>query len=190
MCPCAISTLLTLKKDNTSRMCTNRRAINKVTIKYRFPILQLDDMMDLLDEDKYFSKIDLRRGYHQIWIHEGNEWKTVFKTRDGLYEWMVMPFELSNAPNTFLQLMNTVIRPYIGKFVVVYFDDILVFSNKKEDHLQHLKIILDALRKHQLYANLNKCGFLQESLVFLGFCHLDRGSQDGFREGQSNFGVA
>jgi hypothetical protein len=82
---------------------------------------------------------------------------------------MVIPFEISNAPNTFMWLMNTVLRPYIGKFVIVYFDDILVFSNKKEDHLHHLKIILDALRKHQLYANLKKYSFLQESLVFLGF---------------------
>jgi hypothetical protein len=126
-------------------------------------------MMDVLARAKYFSKIYLRSGYHQIRIHEGDENKITFKTRDGLYEWMVMPFEMSNAPSIFMWLMNIVLRPYIGKFVVIYFDDILIFSNNKEDHLQHLKIILDALRKHYLYAKLKKCKFLQEILVFLGF---------------------
>jgi hypothetical protein len=103
---------------------------------------------------------------------------------------MVMPFGLSNAPSTFMQLMNTVLRPYIGKFVVVYFDDIVVFSNKTKDHWQHLNVILDALRKHQLYANLKKCSFLQESLVFLGFVISTERVKMDFREGQSNFGVA
>ena len=95
--------------------------------------------------------------------------ETTFKTRDGVYEWMVIAFGLSNAPNTFMWLVNNMLRPYIGKFVVIYFDGILVFNKNKEDHLQHLKIILDTLRKHHLYANPKKCRFLQESLVFLGF---------------------
>jgi hypothetical protein len=150
------------------RMCIDYRSLNEVTIKNKYPLPRIDDLFDQLQGAKYFSKIDLRSGYHQLIIKEANIQKTAFVTQYDQYEFTVMPFGLTNAPAFFMNLMNNVFIEELDKFVVVFIDDILIYSKNREDHEHHLRIVLRRLRAHQLYAKLSKCEFWLEKIALLG----------------------
>jgi hypothetical protein len=153
--------VLSLKKDGGWRICTDSRAINKITIMYRFPLPGMDDLIDCLNGASYFSNIDLKSGYHHIRMREGDEWKTMFKTNEGLYEWLIMSFGLTNAPSMFMRLMNEVLKVFIGKFVIVYLYDILVFNKTEEENLRHLNMVLRRLQQEKLLVNLKKYSFMK-----------------------------
>ena len=166
--PWGAPVLFVKKKDGSFRLCIDYRQINKVTIKNKYPLPRIDDLFDQLSGARVFSKIDLRSGYHQLKIAESDVSKTAFRTRYGHYEFLVMPFGLTNAPAAFMDLMNRVFQPYLDKFVIVFIDDILVYSASEEDHAQHLKVVLNILREKQLYAKYSKCEFWLHEVSFLG----------------------
>ncbi|XP_060963693.1 uncharacterized protein LOC133033109 [Cannabis sativa] len=166
--PWGAPVLFVKKKDGTMRMCIDYRELNTVTIKNRYPLPRIDDLFDQLQGKKVFSKIDLRSGYHQLRIKNEDIPKTAFRTRYGHYEFMVMSFGLTNAPAAFMDLMNRVFKEYLDQFVIVFIDDILIYSKTEGEHEEHLRLTLQRLREHQLYAKYKKCEFSLSEVSFLG----------------------
>jgi hypothetical protein len=163
------------KKDHTLRLVVDYRPLNEVTVKNKYPLPRIDDLFDQLTGAKVFSKVDLRLGYHQIKIRSEDIPKTAFTTRYGSYEYTVISFGLTNAPATFMQLMNKVFMEYLDKFVIIFIDDILIFSKTEEEHEVHLWLILEKLREHRLYAKFSKCKFWKNKVEFLGHVVLAEG---------------
>jgi ribonuclease HI len=166
--PWGAPVLFVKKKDGSMRLCVDYRALNEVTIKNKYPLPRIDDLFDQLKGAKFFSMIDLRSGYYQLRIRPEDVPKTAFVTRYGQYEFTVMPFGLTNAPAYFMNLMNKVFMEELDQFVVVFIDDILVYSRSAEEHEQHLRVVLGKLRSHQLYAKFSKCEFWLQKVSFLG----------------------
>ena len=167
--------LFSEKKDGGLMLCTDYRDLNNVTIKNKYPPPLIDDLFDQLRNAYVFSKLDLRSGYHQLKVRAEDIEKTTFVSRYGHYEYTVVPYGLTNAPGVFMNLMNKLFMKYLDKFVVVFIDDILIFSKSKEEHAEHLRIVLQILRENQLYAKFNKCEFWLDQVAFLGHIVSGRG---------------
>ena len=160
--------LLVKKKDGSSRLCVDYRQLNKITIKNKYPLSRIDDLMDQLHRSSVFSKIDLRLGYHQILVKADDVQMTAFRSRYGHYEYVVMPFGVTNAPAVFMDYMNRIFISFLDKFVVVFIDFILIYSRTQKEHAEHLRLVLGVLRVKQLYAKLSKCEFCMDEVQFLG----------------------
>jgi Reverse transcriptase (RNA-dependent DNA polymerase) len=168
--PWGAPVLFAKKKDGGLRMCLDHRALNKLTVQDKCPILRVDELFDRLHSATHFSNIDLRSGYYQIRVREGDIPKTCIRTRYGSFEFLVMPFGLTNAPSTFQALMNEVFRDYVDKFILVYLDDVLIFSRSDEEHKQHVEMVLQRLRDEKLFAKLSKCEFNKELRLISWAC--------------------
>jgi hypothetical protein len=166
--PWGLPVLFVDKRDGTIQLCVDYRKLNEVTIKNKYPLPKIEDLFDQLNGAKVFSKIDLLTGYHQLKVRESDIPKTAFTTRYGLFEYTMMSFGLTNAPAYFMNLMNKVFMKFLDKFVVVFIDDILVYSKTEEEHAEHLRLVLGTLREHQLYAKFSKCEFWLKEVGFLG----------------------
>nr|GFC50943.1 putative reverse transcriptase domain-containing protein [Tanacetum cinerariifolium] len=166
--PWGAPVLFVKKKDGSFRMCIDYRELNKLTVKNRYPLSRIDDLFDQLQGSKVYSKIDLRSGYHQLRVREEDIPKIAFRTRYGHYEFQVMPFGLTNAPAVFMDLINRVCKPHLDRFVIVFIDDILIYSKNKKEHKGHLKLILKLLKEEELYAKFSKCEFWLSNVQFLG----------------------
>jgi hypothetical protein len=160
--------LLIKKPDSTWRFCVDYRALNALTVKDAFFIPIADELLDELHGTRFFTKLDLRSGYHQVRMRREDIHKTAFRTHDGLYEFLVMPFGLCNAPVTFQDLMNEVLRSFLRRFILVFFDDILIYNMSWADHLRHIRAVLAALRAHRLFVKRSKCAFSVSSVAYLG----------------------
>ncbi|GJY36313.1 putative reverse transcriptase domain-containing protein [Tanacetum coccineum] len=167
--PWGAPVLFIKKKGRSFRMCIDYRVLNKLTVKNRYPLSRIDDLFDQLQRSSVYSKIDLRSGCHQLRVREKDIPKTAFRTRYGHYEFQVMPFGLTNALTVFMDLVNRVCKPYPDKFMIVFIDDILIYSKSKEEHEEHLKVILELLNKEELYVKFSKCEFWLSKVQFLSY---------------------
>jgi len=173
--PFASPVLLIQKKDGSWRFCVDYRRLNDMTIKNRFPMPLIEEIIEELAGSCYFTKLDMKSGYHQVRMKQGDEYKTAFKTHHGHYQFKVMPFGLTNAPATFQCIMNEVLAPFLRKFVMVFLDDILIYSPDLDCHLAHLEQVLETLKTNQLYLKKSKCSFAQGQVEYLGHVISGRG---------------